>query len=107
MGQSNKKGPKVRKIVRDICQTTNHINYQFRTNRPNLKWYADYTYVKVGNKWNYVGFVKNGFDNRIISSIVTDKKTTKATNKLFRYAFNNNSYIKNKTLIHNCSRSRI
>jgi transposase InsO family protein len=48
----------------------------------------------------YVGFVKDGFDNRIISSIVTDRKTPKATNKLFRYAFNNNSYLPNKTIIH-------
>jgi hypothetical protein len=49
-GKSNKKGPKVRKVLKDLKKTTNHINYNFESDKPNLKWYADFTYVKVASK---------------------------------------------------------
>jgi len=43
-----------------------HVNRQFKANRPNALWVSDFTYVSTWQGWVYVAFVIDVFARRIV-----------------------------------------
>lgn len=52
------------------------VNRQFRPNRPNRLWVADFTYVSTWQGWLYVAFIIDAFKNRIVGWRASSQMTS-------------------------------
>ncbi len=63
----------------------NLLNRQFKVKAPNTVWVSDITYLKVGNKWNYLTVFMDLFSRQIVgwdlSSSLESTSVIKALNK--------------------------
>ncbi len=53
-----------------------HVNRQFKADRPNQLWVSDFTYVSTWQGWLYVAFVVDVFARRIVGWRVSRSMTT-------------------------------
>lgn len=53
-----------------------HVNRQFRAERPNQLWVSDFTYVSTWQGWLFVAFVIDGFERRIFGWRVSSSMRT-------------------------------
>jgi transposase InsO family protein len=63
-----RRGKKVRTTVPDTATPCplDHVNRQFKADRPNQLWVSDFTYVSTWQGWLYVAFVIDVFGRRIV-----------------------------------------
>ena len=62
------RGKQVRTTVPDKAAACplDHVNRQFRAERPNVLWVSDFTYVSTWSGFAYVAFVIDAFARRIV-----------------------------------------
>ena len=77
--QGVRRGRVVRTTVSDpkAACPLDHVNRQFKADRPNQLWVSDFTYVSTWQDWQYVAFLIDAFARRIVgwrtsSSMNTD-----------------------------------
>ena len=73
---------KISKNVKQLKQTPNYINGVFRSNKKNQKWFMDYTFVRVQNKYKYVLLLMDGYNKEIINYRIVDRKTPRVTKNM-------------------------
>jgi putative transposase len=73
-----RRGKSVRTTVPDKALTCplDHVNHQFKADRPNQLWVSDFTYVSTWQGWLYVAFVIDVFARRIVGWRVSSAMTT-------------------------------
>jgi transposase InsO family protein len=57
----------------------NVLDRNFMSLQIGEKWVSDITYIKVGNKWNYVTTILDLADRKIVSWVLSDDMTTENT----------------------------
>ena len=69
---TNKFSPGVReravRLVRGKCPL-DHVNRQFKAERPNALWLCDFTYMATWAGFVYVAFVSNAYARRIVGGV--------------------------------------
>ena len=91
-GHSNKKKRKHTPNTKKLKETKNLVGYNFKTIKRNKLWFIDYTYVRVNTKWQYVGFIKDAYDNRIVNYHVIDRRSPKKVKSLLSKTLKENKY---------------
>jgi putative transposase len=73
-----RRGKSVRTTVPDkaLPCPLDHVNRQFKADRPNQLWVSDFTYVSTWQGWLYVAFVIDVFARRIVGWRVSSAMTT-------------------------------
>ena len=73
-----RRGKKVRTTVPDTAVPCplDHVNRQFKADRPNQLWLSDFTYVSTWQGWLYVAFVIDVFARRIVGWRVSNSMHT-------------------------------
>ena len=73
-----RRGKKVRTTVPDTAVPCplDHVNRQFKADRPNQLWVSDFTYVSTWQGWLYVAFVIDVFARRIVGWRVSSSMHT-------------------------------
>ena len=73
-----RRGKKVRTTVPDTAAPCplDHVNRQFKADRPNQLWVSDFTYVSTWQGWLYVAFVIDVFARRIVDWRVSSSMHT-------------------------------
>lgn len=115
---------KSNKIRNNNNSKEDKINYDFSASKNNEKIYVDFTEINNGTKY-HIGFVKDGYNNEIIGSIVAKEKNARTVKKLLQKAFKGkdcegiilhhdhgaefdnyviNNYLKNKKIINSYSK---
>ena len=66
--QGARRGKSIRTTVPDTSASCplDHVNRQFKADRPNQLWVSDFTYVSTWQGWLYVAFVIDVFARRIV-----------------------------------------
>jgi transposase InsO family protein len=57
----------------------NVLNRNFTSTQLGEKWVSDITYIKVGNRWNYLTTVLDLADRKIVSWVLTEDMSTENT----------------------------
>lgn len=57
----------------------NVLNRDFTSTQLGEKWVSDITYIKVGNRWNYLTTVLDLADRKIVSWVLTEDMSTENT----------------------------
>ena len=72
------RGKAVRTTVsdRNLPCPLDHVNRQFKADRPNQLWVSDFTYVSTWQGWLYVAFIIDVFARRIVGWRVSRSMTT-------------------------------
>ena len=72
------RGKAVRTTVSDraLPCPLDHVNRQFKADRPNQLWVSDFTYVSTWQGWLYVAFIVDVFARRIVGWRVSRSMTT-------------------------------
>ena len=72
------RGKTVRTTIsdRNLPCPLDHVNRQFKADRPNQLWVSDFTYVSTWQGWLYVAFVIDVFARRIVGWRVSRSMTT-------------------------------
>lgn len=65
----------------------NEVKRNFSTDKPNLVWVSDITYVKVNGKFNYICVIIDLFSRKVISYSVKNKIDSKLVTDTFNKAF--------------------
>ena len=73
-----RRGKVVRTTISDAKASCplDHVNRQFRAERPNQLWVSDFTYVSTWQGWLYVAFVIDVFARRIVGWRVSSSMRT-------------------------------
>lgn len=73
-----RRGKKVRTTVPDTALPCplDHVNRQFKADRPNQLWVSDFTYVSTWQGWLYVAFIIDVFARRIVGWRVSSSMHT-------------------------------
>ena len=76
--QGARRGKSVRTTVPDRSAPCplDHVNRQFKADRPNQLWVSDFTYVSTWQGWLYVAFVIDVFARRIVGWRVSSSMQT-------------------------------
>lgn len=76
--QGARRGKTVRTTVPDTAVPCplDHVNRQFKAERPNQLWVSDFTYVSTWQGWLYVAFVIDVFARRIVGWRVSSSMRT-------------------------------
>ncbi|MCU5783820.1 integrase catalytic subunit [Alcanivorax balearicus MACL04] len=76
--QGARRGKSVRTTVADTSAPCplDHVNRQFKADRPNQLWVSDFTYVSTWQGWLYVAFVIDVFARRIVGWRVSSSMHT-------------------------------
>jgi transposase InsO family protein len=76
--QGARRGKSVRTTVPDTSAPCplDHVNRQFKAERPNQLWVSDFTYVSTWQGWLYVAFVIDVFARRIVGWRVSSSMHT-------------------------------
>ena len=76
--QGARRGKTVRTTVSDTAAPCplDHVNRQFKADRPNQLWVSDFTYVSTWQGWLYVAFVIDVFARRIVGWRVSSSMHT-------------------------------
>lgn len=76
--QGARRGKSVRTTVPDTSAPCplDHVNRQFKADRPNQLWVSDFTYVSTWQGWLYVAFVIDVFARRIVGWRVSSSMHT-------------------------------
>lgn len=76
--QGARRGKSVRTTVPDTTAPCplDHVNRQFKADRPNQLWVSDFTYVSTWQGWLYVAFVIDVFARRIVGWRVSSSMHT-------------------------------
>ena len=76
--QGARRGKAVRTTVSDSTAPCplDHVNRQFKADRPNQLWVSDFTYVSTWQGWLYVAFVIDVFARRIVGWRVSSSMHT-------------------------------
>ncbi len=76
--QGVRRGKSVRTTVPDTSAPCplDHVNRQFKAERPNQLWVSDFTYVSTWQGWLYVAFVIDVFARRIVGWRVSSSMQT-------------------------------
>ena len=76
--QGARRGKSVRTTVADTAAPCplDHVNRQFKADRPNQLWVSDFTYVSTWQGWLYVAFVVDVFARRIVGWRVSSSMHT-------------------------------
>ncbi|WP_449392354.1 IS3 family transposase [Eoetvoesiella caeni] len=76
--QGARRGKSVRTTVPDTSAPCplDHVNRQFKAQRPNQLWVSDFTYVSTWQGWLYVAFVIDVFARRIVGWRVSSSMHT-------------------------------
>ena len=76
--QGARRGKTVRTTVADTAAPCplDHVNRQFKADRPNQLWVSDFTYVSTWQGWLYVAFVIDVFARRIVGWRVSSSMHT-------------------------------
>jgi putative transposase len=76
--QGARRGKTVRTTRADIAAPCplDHVNRQFKADRPNQLWVSDFTYVSTWQGWLYVAFVVDVFARRIVGWRVSSSMQT-------------------------------
>ena len=61
---------------RNLPCPLDHVNRQFKADRPNQLWVSDFTYVSTWQGWLYVAFIIDVFARRIVGWRVSRSMTT-------------------------------
>lgn len=101
-GKSNQKTKfKISKNVKQLQVTPNYINGVFRSSKVNTKWYMDYTFVRVGQKFNYILFLLDGYNKEIVNYLVVESKTPKVTKNMLVQTIKNRKVNCKELIVHN------
>jgi putative transposase len=76
--QGARRGKVVRTTIADKAAACpqDHVNRQFKADRPNQLWVSDFTYVSTWQGWLYVAFVIDVFARRIVGWRVSTSMRT-------------------------------
>lgn len=76
--QGARRGKSIRTTVPDTSAPCplDHVNRQFKADRPNQLWVSDFTYVSTWQGWLYVAFVIDVFARRIVGWRVSSSMHT-------------------------------
>ena len=76
--QGARRGKSMRTTVPDTSAPCplDHVNRQFKADRPNQLWVSDFTYVSTWQGWLYVAFVIDVFARRIVGWRVSSSMHT-------------------------------
>src|SRR3546814_16155734 len=76
--QGARRGKVVRTTVSDTAAPCplDHVNRQFKADRPNQLWVSDFTYVSTWQGWLYVAFVIDVFARRLVGWRVSSSMHT-------------------------------
>ena len=76
--QGARRGKSMRTTVSDTSAPCplDHVNRQFKAERPNQLWVSDFTYVSTWQGWLYVAFVIDVFARRIVGWRVSSSMHT-------------------------------
>ena len=76
--QGARRGKSIRTTVPDTSASCplDHVNRQFKADRPNQLWVSDFTYVSTWRGWLYVAFVIDVFARRIVGWRVSSSMHT-------------------------------
>jgi len=76
--QGARRGKTVRTTIPDTAVPCprDHVNRQFKADRPNQLWVSDFTYVSTWQGWLYVAFVIDVFARRIVGWRVSSSMQT-------------------------------
>ena len=66
----------------------NGVKQQFKTDKPNLVWISDITYVKVSGSFYYVCIIIDLFSRKVIAYSVKNKMDVTLVEDTFKKAFN-------------------
>jgi transposase InsO family protein len=75
-GARRGKIPRTTMPDRSLTCPQDHVNRQFKADRPNQLWVSDFTYVSTWQGWLYVAFVIDVFARRIVGWRVGRSMTT-------------------------------
>lgn len=59
--------PKSRRRTSGEGECKNHLNQEFRQNKPNAVWCSDFTYIRTDEGWAYLCVVIDLFSRKVIS----------------------------------------
>lgn len=73
-----RRGKVIRTTIADTAASCplDHVNRQFKADRPNQLWVSDFTYVSTWQGWLYVAFVIDVFARRIVGWRVSSSMRT-------------------------------
>jgi transposase InsO family protein len=100
------RGKVVRTTVSDMkapCPL-DHVNRQFRAERPNQLWVSDFTYVSTWQGWLYVAFVIDVFARRIVGWRVSSSMRTDFVLDALEQALWARQPERNNSLVHHSDR---
>ncbi len=100
------RGKVVRTTVSDMkapCPL-DHVNRQFRAERPNQLWVSDFTYVSTWQGWLYVAFVIDVFARRIVGWRVSSSMRTDFVLDALEQALWARQPERNDSLVHHSDR---
>jgi transposase InsO family protein len=81
-----------------------HVNRQFKADRPNQLWVSDFTYVSTWQGWLYVAFVIDVYARRIVGWRVSTSMTTDFVLDALEQALYARRPIADGTLVHHSDR---
>ena len=79
----------------DSASFNNEIKQNFTTDKPNLVWVSDITYVKVNGSFNYICVIIDLFSRKVIAYTVRNKIDVNLVIDTFNRAFAARNYPKN------------
>ncbi len=100
------RGKVVRTTVSDMKASCplDHVNRQFRAERPNQLWVSDFTYVSTWQGWLYVAFVIDVFARRIVGWRVSSSMRTDFVLDALEQALWARQPERNNSLVHHSDR---
>lgn len=78
----------IRSKNNDTSVCNNEIKQNFTTDKPNLVWVSDITYVKVNGTFYYICVIIDLFSRKVISYGVSNKIDTQLVVNTFKKAYN-------------------
>ena len=104
--QGARRGKTVRTTIPDTkapCPL-DHVNRQFKADRPNQLWVSDFTYVSTWQGWLYVAFVIDVFARRIVGWRVSSSMQTDFVLDALEQALYDRQPERGSSLIHHSDR---
>ena len=79
--------PKSRKMNDDEGGCENHLNQEFRQNKPNAVWCSDFTYIRTDEGWAYLCVIIDLFSRKVISWTLSARHSVDFVKEAFLKAF--------------------
>ena len=74
--------------MNDDGECENHLNREFRQDKPNAVWCSDFTYIRTDEGWAYLCVIIDLFSRKVISWTLSARHSVDFVKDTFQKAFN-------------------